>query len=417
MKKQLIIALAISISAFSFAQKKELKAVEKAVKANNFAEAKEALKIVEPMLSSLDDKLLAKYNYLKGLALYANGAGSNEEIDTALGFLNKAKGAYKEEVTKINNDVVNKFLEKGNKAYEEKKFDVASVYFEKLYNLRKQDTIYLYYAAATAVNVPDYDRALGIYQELKDLKYTGIETQYFAVNVETGQKDRFEDKTQRDFQVKAKLYKDPTDEVTSSKRGEIVKNVALIYISKGDNEKAIQAIKDAKAEAPDDINLIISEANIYYKMGNTEKFKELMETATKLDPENAELQYNLGVISADANQPEEALQYYKKAIELDPNYLNAYINSSAVILNQGKAIVEEMNGLGTSAADNRRYDELRDKNHDIYRQAIPFLIKALELKPNSLDAAKTLMNLYSVLGKTDEFKAMKAKVEEIESGQ
>lgn len=415
MKKQFILALAISLSAFSFAQKKELKAVEKAVKSNNFAEAKAALAIVEPMLGALDEKLLAKYNYLKGIALFANGAGSNADIDKAIGFLGKAKSAYNAEVTKLNADIVNKLLEKGNKAYEGKKFGAASGYFEKVYNLRENDTIYLYYAAATAVSEPDYDRALDLYQKLKDLNYTGISQQYYAVNVATNEKEFFADKNIRDLSVKSKTHKNPTDEISSSKRSEIVKNVALIHISQGNNDKAIKAIKDAKAEDPDDVNLILSEANIYYKMGDTEKFKELLEVATEKEPNNAELQYNLGVIAADSNHPEEAMAYYKRTIEINPKYTNAYINSAALILSKEATIVEEMNGLGTSTADDRRYDELREARQNLYKEAVPYLTKALELDSKNSSAANTLMNIYSVLGETDKYKEMKAVVESLGS--
>ncbi|PQV46317.1 tetratricopeptide repeat protein [Jejuia pallidilutea] len=417
MKKQFIIALAISISAFSFAQKKELRAVEKAIKDNNFSEAKAALAVVEPMLGSLDEKLMDKYNYLKGVALYAGGAGSNADMDAAVEYLNKAEDAYKVEVTQLKGDMVNKLLEKGNKAYEGKKFGAASEYFEKVYNMRKKDTVYLYYAAATAVNEPDYDRALVLYQKLKDLEYTGIEEKLYAVNVATNEKEVFPSEALRKASVSAKTHMNPTNEKSDSKRGEIVKNVALIYISKGDNDKAIQAIKDARAEDPDDVNLILSEANIYYKMGDTEKFKELLEIATEKDPGNAELQYNLGVISAESDHPEEAMGYYKKAIELDPNYVNAYINSAALVLGREEALIKEMNGLGTSAADDKRYEQLRKERQDLYREAVPYLSKALEINPKSQSAATTLMNIYSVLGETDKYKAMKAKVEAMGAGQ
>lgn len=417
MKKQFIIALAISISAFSFAQKKELRAAEKAIKDNNFSEAKTALAVVEPMLGSLDEKLMDKYNYLKGVTLYANGAGSNADMDTAYEFLNKAEDAYKTEVSQLKADMVNKLLEKGNKAYESNKFGAASNYFEKVYNMRKNDTIYLYYAAATAVNEPDYDRALVLYQKLKDLEYTGIETKLYAVNVETNEKEAFPNEVMRKAAISAETHKDPTTGNSDSKRGEIVKNVALIYISKGDNDKAIQAIKDARDEDPDDVNLILSEANIYYKMGDTDKFKELLEVATEKDPGNAELQYNLGVISAESDHPEEAMAYYKKAIELDPDYVNAYINSAALVLGREEGLIKEMNGLGTSAADDKRYEQLRKERQDLYREAVPFLIKAIEINPKSTSAATTLMNIYSVLGETDKYKAMKAKVEEIGGAQ
>ena len=414
MKNPFIVALAIAISTVAFAQKKELKTAEKAIKDNNFAEANTALNAVEPMLESLDEKNQDKYNYLKGLALYANGKGSNKDINMALKFFNKSRDSYKEEVKEIKNQIVSKFLEKGNAAYETKKFAEASNYFEKVYNLRKKDTTYLYYAAATAVNVPDYDRALELYQKLKDLNYTGIQEQFYAVNVESKEKELFPNKDLRDISVKSKSHIKPTTEKSESKRGEIVKNVALIYISKGENDKAIQAIKDAKAENPDDINLILSEANIYYKMGDTQKFKEIMETATQMDPKNPELQYNLGVIAAESNQPEQAMKYYEKTLELDPNYINAYINSAALVLSKEAEIVKEMNGLGTSAADDKRYEVLKAQKDELYRKAIPYLQKALDLDTKNTSAATTLMNIYSVLGETDKYKAMKAKVAAIE---
>ncbi|MFD2727719.1 tetratricopeptide repeat protein [Hyunsoonleella rubra] len=411
MRKQIILGLAFSISIFSFAQKKELKTVEKAIKQNNFAEAKTLLSQVEPMLGSMDDDLKAKYHYLNGLALYSNGAANNADLDKALVSLEKSEGEYKKEVAELKTQMMTGILNKGNEAYENKKYGPASDYFEKLYGISKKDTVYLYYAAATAVNVPDYDRALKLYEKLKQLGYTGITKQLYAVNVATGEKESFPNDAIRKASVASKTHKDPTDEMSESKRGEIVKNVALIYVSRGDDDKAIKAMEDARAENPEDVGLIISEANIHYKMGNTEKFQELLKKATEMEPDNAELQYNLGVIAAESDHPEEAKAYYKKAIELNPDYVNAYINSAVLVLSEESKIIEQMNNLGSSAADDRKYEELKEKRQSIYKEAIPFLEKALEINPKSESAATTLMNIYSVLGETDKYKAMKAKVE------
>ena len=75
-----------------------------------------------------------------------------------------------------------------------------------------------------------------------------------------------------------------------------------------------------------------------------------------------------------------------------------------------------MNSLGTSAADDRKYDELREKRQQVYKDAIPYLVAALETEPNNLQAAKTLMNIYSAVGDTDKYKAMKERVDGIEAG-
>ncbi len=410
MKKQLIIALAFSISAFSFAQKKELKTLEKAIKNNNFPEAKAAVPQAESLLSAMDEKTKAKFYYLKGQALYANGKGSDADIQTALESLSKAESAYGSEINVLKQTMSNGFLAKGNKAYENKNYSVASKYFEKSYRVTEKDTIFLYYAAATAVNEKEYDRALVLYEELKELGYTGITKEYYATNVETGEEEVL-DKNTRDLYIKAKSHIKPGQRLTDSKKPEIVKNVALIYVSQGDNEKAIAAMKEARAESPDDINLILSEANVHYKMGNIEEFKNLLQKATEMDPTNPELQYNLGVISAESKNLEEAKGYYEKAIALDPNYINAYINMSALVLGEEETLIQEMNGLGTSKADDKRYDELREERQNLYRKAIPYLTKALEIDTKSISAAQTLMNIYSVLGETDKYKILKEKVD------
>jgi len=111
----------------------------------------------------------------------------------------------------------------------------------------------------------------------------------------------------------------------------------------------------------------------------------------------------LGVTTADSD-PEGAKKHYMKAIEIDPNYTNAHINMAALILAEETSIVEEMNGLGSSAADDRKYDALKAKRSKLYSDAIPHLKKALEIKPNNIDAAKTLMNIYSAVGDTAKYK-------------
>lgn len=414
MRKQIIMALAFAVGTFSFAQKKEFKTAEKAIKNKDFNSAKTALNTIEPMLGSLDEDLKEKYYYLHSVALFADGKGEFGDVTKALEEIDMVENSYKKEVNDFKYLMTGDFLKKANAHYENKKYKPASLFFERAYDLNEKDTVYLYYAAATAVTVPDYDRALTLYGKLKALGYTGVEEQFIATDKETGEVEVFPSANLRDISVKTGTHIKPATRKTDSKKGEIVKNVALIYMSNGDNEKAIEAMKDARAASPDDVNLVLSEANVHFKMGNMEEFQKLLVIATEMDPNNAELQYNLGVIAAEADHPDEAKGYYEKAIALDPTYINAYINLSALILGGEQPLIEEMNGLGTSSADNKRYDELREQRQALYRDAIPYLDKALEIAPKNINAAKTLMNIYSILGETDKYKAMKERVESIE---
>ena len=132
------------------------------------------------------------------------------------------------------------------------------------------------------------------------------------------------------------------------------------------------------------------------------------------DPNNPELFYNLGVSSMQVGETDRAKTYYARALELDPNYSYAQINMASIILQGEKDLVEEMNNLGTSAADNRRYDELKEERNEMYREALPYLEGASQTVPDNVEVLRTLMNLYSQLGMTPEYKAAKAKVAELE---
>ncbi len=78
-------------------------------------------------------------------------------------------------------------------------------------------------------------------------------------------------------------------------------------------------------------------------------------------PNDANLAFNLGVLSANAKNPAEAEKYYKRVMEIDPNYINAYINMAALKLEDEKVIIDEMNKLGNSDKDMKRYAVLKTK--------------------------------------------------------
>ena len=381
------------------AQKKELRNAGKALDKGNFEKATMALNTAEALLESMDDKQKSEFHLLKS-KLYFNGGAANLE-DTVMAIeafekVSNPNNAQSKEKHLVN--LINHLVNKGSDFVEKNDYSSASDCFSNAYRISKKDTIYLYYAASSSVNAKEYDKSLTMYKELKSLNFTGIEKQYFALNIITNMEEAFDNKLLRDASVQAKTHTNPIEKKSKSRYPEIIKNMALIYNQMGDTEKALGAMLEARAENPDDLNLILTEANVYYAMGNIDKFKSLLEYATELDSENPELQYNLGVIAAEANDVENAKKYYTRAIELNPKYVNAYINLAALILGQEESIIEEMNNLGTSAADDRRYDELRLERKELYFEAIPYLEQAIDIDSNNFQAARTLSNIYSATG-------------------
>jgi len=419
MKRIVVLSMALMIGAFSYAQKKELKEVEKAIKSGNFGDAKSLVSKAESLMSAMDDKLKAKFYFLKGQALYADGAGSDADVTEALKNFKllrdteKQSGrmTYTPKVDEMNTAMTNSFITKAQNALGEKNYAVSYKNFENAYMSSPVDTLYLYNAALLATSNKSYDEAISMFSKLQDLGYTGISVSYMATETESGEEQSFPSAAIRDISVKAGTHSNSRNEKTDSKVGEIAKNIALIYIEKGETDKALAAIDKAKATNPGDFNLLVAEANVRYKLGQIDEYKELVAQALSVNPNNVDLLFNLGVVSADTGDYEAAKGYYTKALEVDTTYNRARMNLVAMLFDQVQKYVDEMNGLGTSAADDKRYNELNELKNNTYKEAIPFLKGVLEHEPNSYDAAKTLMEIYSVLDDQPNFKAMKAKVD------
>ena len=164
-----------------------------------------------------------------------------------------------------------------------------------------------------------------------------------------------------------------------------------------------------------DINLILLESNIRWDMGEVDAYQRLISKALEIEPNNVDLIFNLGVVNADKGNFDDAISYYDKAIEIDPNYTKAYLNAAALILEKEGPMIEEMNSLGMSTADYNRYDELKIERENLYKNAIPYLEKVYNLENENLSAARTLKNIYSALGDTEQENKYKVIVAELEN--
>lgn len=406
-----ILSLALSfLSVVAIAQKKEIRNAGKAVDKGSYAEAKTLLNQAEPLLSEANDNYKEDYYLYKGQAYLGTGENTSvEDLMIAAEAFKKAQEMGNESAAEGLTTVTNSLVQGAINDQNNQAFEKAADKLYAGYQLNSEDTLYLYYAASNEVSAGNYEKALKYYEELKDLGYTGIETQYIAVNKTTGEEEAMS-KTQRDLMVKTGEYIKPEDRVTESKTGEIAKNIALIYIQQGEDDKAIAAIEAAKAANPDDISLLQSEADMYYRMGDKAKYKEIMEGIIEKDPKNPTLYYNLGVTSFEIGDIDAAISYYKKALELDPELSDARLNIAAAILSREAAIVEEMNTLGMSKADTQKYDELSEKRSQIYTDALPYLEKVIENDPSNMEALRTAMNIYYQIGEDAKAEALQEKI-------
>jgi len=426
--KKLAILMMLMICSNSFTQKKELRQINKLISESFFNEAESSLEAISSLVEVSDDKIKAQYYFY--LAKVSNELEKFNDAITAYENLKSINDSAYSTIIKTEFDFLYSQIETSiiNSAVEDNRNSNYSVASDKLimaYRMNEEkNKDYLYYAAGSAVNSKEYDKALDYYVELKEINYTGVIDEYYITNNETGEEEKVSE-TEFDLLKNSKDYSNPRVGQTESRYPEIVKNIALIYVQQGKNDVAIEAIQEARSIQPDDTSLILNEADLYIRISNNsddeserdlyrKKFKELMELAITKDPENGILYYNLGVISSEQGENDSALEYYKKAIEFKPDYVDAYLNLVAVILDGEQSIVDEMNNLGTSKKDNIRYDELKVEREDLYKECIPFLEKLIGVSPTNIDALNTLKNIYGVLGENEKFKDISAKINEIQ---
>jgi tetratricopeptide (TPR) repeat protein len=415
MKTKFILIAALLMTMVGLAQKNEIKNAEKALKSGNTAEAKTEIESVKGMIADQDEKVQAEYYYMRG-RVFADLAkkGDDTAFEEAMTSFNKSialeeasgKEKYSEEsrqwLQSLTADLVNSAVDDNN----EKRFKEAAEKLYMSYKLSPKDTSYLYYAASSAVNGGHYEQALKYYNELKDIGYDGSGIVYKATNAQTGEVVEM-DKLQRDIMIKSGDFKDPIDEKTPSKKAEIVKNMALIYTQIGQDDKALQAYKDARAQNPNDVNLLLNEANLHYKLGDKDKFKTLMAEAAAMAPDNPDLQYNIGVINMEQGNIPEARAAYKRALAINPGYVNAQLNLSTTYVNEGNGLIDEMNSLGSSKADIERYEVLKKQKDDLFLEGAGILEDALKTNPDNQGILTQLKNIYGALGDTENFTRVK----------
>ena len=405
--KKITTVFFVLISITIFAQKKQYKSAAKAFKKGDVSLSYSIISDNVALFDSADDKIKNQVKFLSARIDHHNknfslALKSYKELKDNPNF----KVLVEERLKVLSGDIITAAIEES----EAKEFIESSKKLYMAYTIDNDAGMdFLYYASQNAINGLDYNMALDYLLQLKEKQYSGSVTNYYAKEVATGNEIPV-DATQYKFFQKSDEYSDFREEETPSKYPEIVKNIALIYAKQDKTDKALEAVKEARLANPEDLSLILTAAEIYIELGEKEKFKELISQAVEKDPNNAILYFNLGVVNSDLGDSESARGFYEKAIEIDPSYETAYFNLTSLILSGESAIVDEMNSLGTSRADNARYDTLKLNREALYLECVPFLNKLIDLNKN-VEAIQTLMNIYGTIGDNEGFMKMKKLLE------
>jgi len=200
----------------------------------------------------------------------------------------------------------------------------------------------------------------------------------------------------------------------------IYASLADIYRLEKDSANALKVIREGKKLYPNNLQMTLSESNVYIFFNDVPKAISTLTIAAQKDSSNYLVFNAIGInyqkIYEDTMQSKvsrseaykKAEVAYLKAIKLKADFYDVELNIASLYFNSAVPIALKANGLPLDAKD--EYDKLVSEANSYYKLALPYLKKADELQPNDLNTLNSLRQIYSSLGDNVNLKATQDKI-------
>jgi tetratricopeptide (TPR) repeat protein len=179
------------------------------------------------------------------------------------------------------------------------------------------------------------------------------------------------------------------------------------YQQLGDTVKSVEIMKEAFQKYPDDQSINVQLINYYIMSGQPNEAISYLDKAIEKEKDNSSFYLAKGVALDKLGRQEEAIAVYKKAIEIKPDNADAYYNIGVIYFNRGVKQFEVANLVPTN--DQARYEVEKKKSDDQFKEAVPYLEKAVQYNPKDTYILDQLKNLYYRLKMMDKFEALNKK--------
>ena len=147
--------------------------------------------------------------------------------------------------------------------------------------------------------------------------------------------------------------------------------------------------------------------NNYIYSNRNEKAIEYLNTAIAKDSNNPQLYDVMGrVYETGLRDYAKAEEYFKKALAINPDYIESLSNLGRVYYNQGVNKQGEANMIN----DAKQYQEELGKAKEFFKLALPYFEKAHQMKPEEREYMTALRGIYYNLNMGDKFDAIEAEM-------
>lgn len=186
---------------------------------------------------------------------------------------------------------------------------------------------------------------------------------------------------------------------TGGKSPDIYLILFQIYNDKGDKVKALAIAKEAREKYPFNEDFAKNELNVYLNTKQYDAAKAMVEEQIQTAP-TPESYYLLGELNRELKNIPEAINAYKKALELDVNHYD----SNAGLAEITYAEVGEVRSQRDASKDNVKRQQLYMKIGQELKESLPYWERLEALKPNDENVLYGLQSIYNDLSVYDDAK-------------
>lgn len=381
MKKFYSLLLIVCISLGALAQKGKVTSALSFIDQGALDKAKEALDqaFVHPKSKDWFNTYFAKGKFCQAVYQTENASFKSycsDPLEEAYAAYEKAisldtKGGTKKKIitNMVYNSLALDLYSQGSKKFEEKDFEGALKSFATQIEITESDkyagaidTGMYYNAGLAAINASKFQDAVKYFQTCADMKYLGIT---------------------------------PHIQIYES------------YMGLGDTTKAEAYLLDLPNKFPGDNQVILQLIDFYLKADNPDQAQKYITMAKEADPDNYSLFFAAGIMFLNQNKFDEAITELTRSIELKDDMYDTQYGLGAAYINKAADMFTKANDI----MDVNEYSKAIDEANAVYAKALPYMEKALELKPDDVFALRSLQELYYRLRQKEP--SLNSKYEEV----
>ncbi len=166
--------------------------------------------------------------------------------------------------------------------------------------------------------------------------------------------------------------------------------LADAYKAKGDTATWVKTLEEGVTKYPEEDYFFANLIDYYSNSNKTAEAIDFVDRMLARDANNKLYLYVKGYLYYNAKDYDNAIEFFKKAIAIDPEYAEAYSNIGLSYLLKAQEYADK----STSDVNDPKYAEAQETIKKFYEEAKPYYEKARALKPDQQDL--WLQGLYRV---------------------